>query len=79
MQPLRKYLRSVRRMMCLQSLKHPIARSWRCRVPNWLKWDLTKKPPVHTKYLICNADEGDPGAFMNLSVLESDPHSVSKE
>ncbi len=44
--------------------------------PTWLKWDLTKKATGSPKYLICNADEGDPGAFMNRSVLESDPHSV---
>jgi len=44
--------------------------------PTWLKWDLTKKAAGSPKYLICNADEGDPGAFMNRSVLESDPHSV---
>ncbi len=44
--------------------------------PAWLKWDLTKKATGSPKYLICNADEGDPGAFMNRSVLESDPHSV---
>ena len=44
--------------------------------PTWLKWNLTKKASGSPKYLICNADEGDPGAFMNRSVLESDPHSV---
>ncbi len=44
--------------------------------PTWLKWNLTKKAEGSPKYLICNADEGDPGAFMNRSVLESDPHSV---
>ena len=44
--------------------------------PTWLKWSLTKKTTGSPKYLICNADEGDPGAFMNRAVLESDPHSV---
>lgn len=44
--------------------------------PTWLKWNLTKKATGSPKYIICNADEGDPGAFMNRAVLESDPHSV---
>ncbi|MBM7562041.1 NADH-ubiquinone oxidoreductase-F iron-sulfur binding region domain-containing protein [Fusibacter tunisiensis] len=41
-----------------------------------LKWELTRKPPADEKYVICNADEGDPGAFMDRSILEGDPHSV---
>jgi len=41
-----------------------------------LKWELCRKSPGKVKYLICNADEGDPGAFMNRSLLEGDPHSV---
>ncbi len=41
-----------------------------------LKWELCRKAPGNTKYIICNADEGDPGAFMNRALLESDPHSV---
>ncbi len=44
--------------------------------PTWLKWKLTRDPVDDQKYVICNADEGDPGAFMDRSVLESDPHSV---
>ncbi|MFN2199093.1 MAG: NADH-ubiquinone oxidoreductase-F iron-sulfur binding region domain-containing protein [Anaerolineales bacterium] len=40
------------------------------------KWELTRATPSEIKYVICNADEGDPGAFMNLRVLESDPHAV---
>jgi NADH-quinone oxidoreductase subunit F len=40
------------------------------------KWALARKSPGFQKYFICNADEGDPGAFMDRSVLESDPHSV---
>ncbi len=44
--------------------------------PTWLKWKLTRDPESQRKYVICNADEGDPGAFMDRSVLESDPHSV---
>jgi NADH-quinone oxidoreductase subunit F len=41
-----------------------------------MKWRFTRLAPGATKYVICNADEGDPGAFMDRSVLESDPHSV---
>ena len=41
-----------------------------------LKWELCRKSPGGPKYVICNADEGDPGAFMDRSILESDPHSV---
>ena len=44
--------------------------------PTWLKWDLTKKAPGDQKYVICNADEGDPGAYMDRSTIEGDPHSV---
>ncbi len=41
-----------------------------------LKWDLTRKVQSDVKYVICNGDEGDPGAFMDRSVLEGDPHAV---
>ncbi|MCP4754176.1 MAG: NADH-quinone oxidoreductase subunit NuoF [Proteobacteria bacterium] len=41
-----------------------------------IKWQLAQKSPGPIKYVICNADEGDPGAFMDRSVLEGDPHSV---
>ena len=41
-----------------------------------LKWATVAKTPAAQKYVVCNADEGDPGAFMDRSVLESDPHSV---
>jgi bidirectional [NiFe] hydrogenase diaphorase subunit len=44
--------------------------------PTGVKWSLVAKMPDEHKYVICNADEGDPGAFMDRSVLESDPHSV---
>jgi NADH:ubiquinone oxidoreductase subunit F (NADH-binding)/NAD-dependent dihydropyrimidine dehydrogenase PreA subunit/(2Fe-2S) ferredoxin len=44
--------------------------------PTGLKWELCRKSPGTEKYLICNADEGDPGAFMNRSVLEGDPYAV---
>jgi NADH-quinone oxidoreductase subunit F len=44
--------------------------------PTWMKWQFCIDSGETDKYLICNADEGDPGAFMNRSLLESDPHSV---
>lgn len=44
--------------------------------PTGLKWESTLNASSHEKYVICNADEGDPGAFMDRSVLEGDPHSV---
>jgi NADH-quinone oxidoreductase subunit F/NAD(P)H dehydrogenase (quinone)/NADP-reducing hydrogenase subunit HndC len=44
--------------------------------PTGLKWDFARKSAGDVKYVLCNADEGDPGAFMDRSVLESDPHAV---
>jgi len=44
--------------------------------PTGLKWEFTKNARGEKKYIICNADEGDPGAFMDRSILEADPHSV---
>ena len=44
--------------------------------PTGLKWGTVAKSPGVKKYIICNADEGDPGAFMDRSVLESDPHCI---
>lgn len=44
--------------------------------PTGLKWEFAAKQNNEVKYIICNADEGDPGAFMDRSVLEGDPHSV---
>jgi NADH-quinone oxidoreductase subunit F len=44
--------------------------------PTSVKWDLCCKADSGQKYVICNADEGDPGAFMDRSLLEADPHSV---
>ena len=40
------------------------------------KWEITAKSPGDTKYVVCNADEGDPGAFMDRSILEGDPHAL---
>ena len=44
--------------------------------PTGLKWELASKNHADQKYVVCNADEGDPGAFMDRSILEGDPHSV---
>lgn len=44
--------------------------------PTWFKWNATRTAPGTPKYVVCNADEVDPGAFMDRSVLEGDPHSV---
>lgn len=44
--------------------------------PTGLKWELTRKAKGDRKYVVCNADEGDPGAFMDRAVLEGDPHTV---
>jgi NADH-quinone oxidoreductase subunit F/NAD(P)H dehydrogenase (quinone)/NADP-reducing hydrogenase subunit HndC len=44
--------------------------------PTGVKWDFARKSPGVVKYVLCNADEGDPGAFMDRSILEADPHAV---
>jgi NADP-reducing hydrogenase subunit HndC len=44
--------------------------------PTWMKWRACRATPSSTKYVICNADEGDPGAYMDRSIMEGDPHSV---
>lgn len=44
--------------------------------PTGRKWEVCRKQPGKEKYIVCNGDEGDPGAFMDRSIIESDPHSV---
>lgn len=44
--------------------------------PTWFKWNAARQSAGEEKYLICNADEGDPGAFMDRAVIESDPHTL---
>ncbi len=44
--------------------------------PTWFKWNAARQSVSEQKYLICNADEGDPGAFMDRALIESDPHSL---
>ena len=44
--------------------------------PTWFKWNAARQSQSAVKYMICNADEGDPGAFMDRAVIESDPHNL---
>ncbi|HCX64952.1 MAG TPA: NADH-quinone oxidoreductase subunit F, partial [Eubacteriaceae bacterium] len=44
--------------------------------PTWFKWNAAFQQPETPKYMVCNADEGDPGAFMDRSILEGDPHNL---
>ena len=44
--------------------------------PTWLKWKFSKEAASDEKYVVCNADEGDPGAYMDRSTIEGDPHSI---
>ncbi|MDP7640777.1 MAG: SLBB domain-containing protein, partial [Candidatus Hydrogenedentes bacterium] len=44
--------------------------------PSGVKWEFCRNAPGDEKYVVCNADEGDPGAFMDRSILEADPHAV---
>lgn len=44
--------------------------------PTWMKWNFTKMADASEKFVVCNADEGDPGAYMDRSTLEGDPHSI---
>ena len=44
--------------------------------PTWQKWAFCRGTQSDQRYLICNADEGDPGAFMNRSLIEGDPHAL---
>ncbi|WP_051039732.1 NADH-quinone oxidoreductase subunit NuoF [Synechococcus sp. PCC 7336] len=74
-------LHRVLREMAAEAVVEEIARSGlRGRggagYPTGLKWATVAKMPPGPKYVVCNADEGDPGAFMDRSVLESDPHRV---
>lgn len=72
--------KAIRNMSQEQVIDEVIASGLRGRggggFPTGTKWKFTRNAPGTKKYIICNADEGDPGAFMDRSVLESDPHSV---
>jgi bidirectional [NiFe] hydrogenase diaphorase subunit len=76
----RALLRAVTHMTPAQVIDHVRASGLRGRggagFPTGLKWSTVAKAPGERKYVICNADEGDPGAFMDRTVLEGDPHRV---
>ena len=46
--------------------------------PTGMKWEAGRKAQGDQKYLVCNADEGDPGAFMDRSIIEGDPHTLNR-
>jgi NADH:ubiquinone oxidoreductase subunit F (NADH-binding) len=74
---LRRVLTELEPMAAIEELKTSGLRGrGGAGFPTWRKWLLTRQPEADRKFVICNADEGDPGAFMDRSVLESDPHSV---
>jgi bidirectional [NiFe] hydrogenase diaphorase subunit len=76
----RALYRAVREMTPAEVVEAVTASGLRGRggagYPTGVKWATVAKNPGDRKYVVCNADEGDPGAFMNRSVLESDPHKV---
>jgi NADH:ubiquinone oxidoreductase subunit F (NADH-binding) len=75
-QGLRKALTMSAEEICKEMLASGLRGRGGAGFPTGLKWDLTRKVQSDVKYVICNGDEGDPGAFMDRSVLEGDPHAV---
>jgi NADH:ubiquinone oxidoreductase subunit F (NADH-binding)/(2Fe-2S) ferredoxin len=75
-QGLRKALTMTDEEICKEMLASGLRGRGGAGFPTGLKWDLTRKVPSSVKYVICNGDEGDPGAFMDRSVLEGNPHAV---
>ncbi len=73
---LRKALKMSAEEICQEMLASGLRGRGGAGFPTGLKWDLTRKVSSEIKYVICNGDEGDPGAFMDGSVLEGDPHAV---
>jgi NADH:ubiquinone oxidoreductase subunit F (NADH-binding)/(2Fe-2S) ferredoxin len=73
---LRKALGMSAEDICKQMLASGLRGRGGAGFPTGMKWDLTRKVQSDVKYVICNGDEGDPGAFMDGSVLEGDPHAV---
>ncbi len=73
-------LKAITEMTPMEVIDEIVASGLRGRggggYPTGLKWTTVAKSDGETKYVICNADEGDPGAFMDRSVLESDPHRI---
>jgi NADH:ubiquinone oxidoreductase subunit F (NADH-binding)/(2Fe-2S) ferredoxin len=75
-QALRKAISMTDEEICNEILAAGLRGRGGAGFPTGLKWNLTRKVQSDVKYIICNGDEGDPGAFMDRSVLEGDPHSV---
>jgi len=76
-QALRKVLTSMPPAQVIQELQTSGLRGrGGAGFPTWLKWKLTREAPPGDRFIICNGDEGDPGAYMDRSVLEGDPHAV---
>jgi NADH:ubiquinone oxidoreductase subunit F (NADH-binding)/(2Fe-2S) ferredoxin len=73
---LRKALGMSAEDICKEMLASGLRGRGGAGFPTGMKWDLTRKVQSEVKYVICNGDEGDPGAFMDGSVLEGDPHAV---
>ncbi|MDR3239831.1 MAG: NADH-quinone oxidoreductase subunit NuoF [Clostridiales bacterium] len=74
---LRKCLREMTSAQIIEEIKvSGLAGRGGAGFPTWFKWRALRDAKGETKYMICNADEGDPGAFMDRSVIESDPHTV---
>uniref|UniRef100_A0A7V1EJ75 NADH-quinone oxidoreductase subunit NuoF n=1 Tax=candidate division WOR-3 bacterium TaxID=2052148 RepID=A0A7V1EJ75_UNCW3 len=76
-QALQKVLTSMKPEQVIEEIKKSGLRGrGGAGFPTGRKWELCRSAEGHPKYIICNGDEGDPGAFMDRSVLEADPHSV---
>jgi NADH-quinone oxidoreductase subunit F len=76
-QALRKALSGMTPQQLIDEVKHSGLRGrGGAGFPTSVKWESCRKASGNLKYVICNADEGDPGAFMDRSILEADPHSV---
>ncbi|MEO0095130.1 MAG: NADH-quinone oxidoreductase subunit NuoF [candidate division WOR-3 bacterium] len=76
-QALQKVLSSMKPEQVIEEIKKSGLRGrGGAGFPTGKKWELCRAAEGHPKYIICNGDEGDPGAFMDRSVLEADPHSV---
>src|SRR5208283_3393506 len=73
---LRKALTMSAEDICKEMLASGLRGRGGAGFPTGLKWDFTRKMQSDVKYVICNGDEGDPGAFMDQSVLEGSPHAV---
>lgn len=76
-QAIRKVLRTMTPEEVIEEIKvSGLAGRGGAGFPTWFKWNAARSAEGDEKYLICNADEGDPGAFMDRAVIEGDPHSL---